>query len=177
MLCRSLRHLLRQRELISSSSISSIISRLESTTAHSGDSEITDEKKVSGFAKAFTKHSHIRDEPVKEDVSFATLLRNSKFIDLGDPEGRIVTGTIFHSIDNDLYIDFGWKFHCVCQRPTKNGSFYVRGAKVKLRIKDLELSTKFLGSEKDLTLLEADAQLLGLVSSPVKTSATKAQQS
>lgn len=42
-------------------------------------------------------------------------------------------------------------------------SDYVRGAEVRLRIKELELSSKFLGFEKDLTLLEADCALLGLV--------------
>lgn len=45
-------------------------------------------------------------------------------------------------------------------------SDYVRGAKVKLRVKDLELSSKFLGSSKDLTILEADCQLIGLVTTP-----------
>lgn len=45
-------------------------------------------------------------------------------------------------------------------------SEYVRGAKVKLRVKDLELSSKFLGSNKDLTILESDCQLLGLVGAP-----------
>lgn len=45
-------------------------------------------------------------------------------------------------------------------------SDYVRGAKVKLRVKDLELSSKFLGSSKDLTILEADCHLIGLVTTP-----------
>ncbi|XP_055385354.1 28S ribosomal protein S28, mitochondrial [Condylostylus longicornis] len=125
-----------------------------------------------GFAKAFERHSKPIEQEVSKEPSqtFASLLRNSKFIDLGDPEGKIVTGTIYHVVGDDLYIDFGWKFHCVCQRPNRNGSDYVRGSKVRLRIKDLELSTKFLGSTKDLTILEADCQLLGLTYSPARSS-------
>lgn len=34
---------------------------------------------------------------------------------------------------------------------------------MKLVLKDLEMSSSFLGSEKHLTLLEADAVLLGLL--------------
>lgn len=46
---------------------------------------------------------------------------------------------------------------------------YVRGSAVLLKIKSLELSTKFLGLEKDLTLLEADASIIRLLYSPAKS--------
>ncbi|KAK9293784.1 hypothetical protein QLX08_011347 [Tetragonisca angustula] len=84
---------------------------------------------------------------------------------LGDPEGKVVLGEIFQIVNNDLYIDFGWKFYCVCPKPQKDSIQYIRGSKVKLLIKDLELSTRFLGASSDLTLLEADCILLGLAQS------------
>ncbi|XP_014227544.1 28S ribosomal protein S28, mitochondrial [Trichogramma pretiosum] len=103
--------------------------------------------------------------------SFSSLLRHSNLIHLGDPENMIVVGQIFEVVNNDLYIDFGWKFHCICSKPVKNNSEYVRGAKVKLKVKSLELSTKFLGATTDVTLLEADCVLMGLISSPKKVTA------
>ncbi|VVC93624.1 unnamed protein product [Leptidea sinapis] len=130
--------------------------------------------KVGGFAKAFEKQSQIVDQDkFIPSATFASLLRNSKLVDLGDPVGKIVIGKVFHTVEDDLYIDFGWKFHCVCTRPTTRKDEYVRGARVRIQIKDLELSSRFLGSSTDLTLLEADCKLLGIVSSPVRPSNEK----
>ncbi|XP_003692786.1 28S ribosomal protein S28, mitochondrial [Apis florea] len=116
-------------------------------------------EQISQFSKDQVENNLV----IPRQDTFASLLRHSKFIDLGNPEGKIVLGEIFHIINDDLYIDFGWKFHCVCPRPQKDSLQYKRGSKVKLLIKDLELSTRFLGASTDLTMLEADCILLGLV--------------
>ncbi|XP_050423935.1 28S ribosomal protein S28, mitochondrial [Adelges cooleyi] len=118
--------------------------------------------KHGAFANFYEKTKKPQNINEEKDEDFETLLRNSNFINMGDPEGKILVGHVFHIVNNDLYIDFGWKFHCVCPKPIKNSNEYVRGTQVKLKIKSLELATRFLGSEKDMTLLEADATLLGL---------------
>lgn len=95
----------------------------------SGNQEGLDIVEQLNFAKAFSKFKTItekpRDEPIKKDFgppkSFATLLRESSFMQLGDIEGRVVIGKIYHIVKDDLYIDFGHKFHVVCQRPKRNG--------------------------------------------------------
>lgn len=40
---------------------------------------------------------------------------------IGDPLNKIVSGKIVNIVQDDLYIDFGWKFNCVCVRPSNNG--------------------------------------------------------
>jgi len=97
-----------------------------------------------------------------ETETFASLLRNSKLIQVGNPVGKTVVGKIRHETKDDLYIDFGHKFMCVCPKPRDDRGQYLRGTEVKLKIKSLELSERFLGHNSDISLLEADCVLLGL---------------
>jgi len=104
------------------------------------------------------------DTPQSTKV-FPKLFRNSAFVGLGDLRNVRVKGRIIQVKDDDLYIDFGGKFHCVCQRPMENSEKYRRGVNVLILLKSFELSTRFLGAAKNTTLLEADAELIGLYTS------------
>jgi len=112
-----------------------------------------------------------QDPPVEQEAkepSFYHLLRNSNFVKLGSLKRapKTVVGKIVRRIDGDLYIEFGGKFKTVCKLPRTKSYLYVVGTEVLVALHDLEMTSRYLGAVRDITLLEADATLIGLA--PVK---------
>jgi small subunit ribosomal protein S28 len=129
-------------------------------------------------ANTFIDEDYIRDNPsimpspsnelpspsTQQPITFAKMLRQSKFTQLGGLKGRLLSGRIVDVVDDDLYIDFGGKFHAVVKRPqTKQQDQYTQGAVVSIRLQSWEMAARFIGASKHISLLEADAQLVGLL--------------
>ncbi|MEM8964020.1 MAG: hypothetical protein AAGD38_21220 [Acidobacteriota bacterium] len=49
--------------------------------------------------------------------TFSELLHESQMVQAGDLSQAYTFGTITNRIEDDLYIDFGGKFECVCKAP------------------------------------------------------------
>ncbi|EDO46321.1 predicted protein [Nematostella vectensis] len=96
--------------------------------------------------------------------NFDELLRNSQFVKLGRPAGKRLKGRVMHVVARDkaqdVYADFGWKFHAVETHPLHK-NFNV-GDDVEVTLKTLEATGHFLGQSKRITLCEAEAKLTPL---------------
>ena len=103
--------------------------------------------------------------PAPDEESFKQLLSNSQFVKSIDPVGKMAEGEILAISGEKIYVDFGSKFHAVVDMPEKNSECYVEGAKVEILIKNLEMTDHFLGAKKHISLLEAEAELIGLANS------------
>ena len=103
---------------------------------------------------------------IKEET-FEELLETSKFFgNCGEtPVGQKVVAKIIAERGDNLYVDFGGKFHAVVPRPTKNGRLYRKGKWVNVVVEDLEITEHFQGESTDVSLLEAQVGLLGLSNS------------
>ncbi|RDD36777.1 28S ribosomal protein S28, mitochondrial [Trichoplax sp. H2] len=95
-----------------------------------------------------------------KDSNFENMLRHSKFIGIGKPGKKKVTGHIKHVVGDDLYVDFGGKFYGVVKRPSYAGDRgYKLGDSVTIRLRDTEVTGHFIGQSRHMTLCEADISL------------------
>ena len=97
-----------------------------------------------------------------EEESFKKLLDSSRFIQCINPVGKVVEANIIAVVGEKLYVDFGSKFHAVVPLPEEDSDRYRVGTKVLARVKDLEMTGHFVGDKRHLSLLEAEAELVGL---------------
>lgn len=97
--------------------------------------------------------------------TFETLFENSQFVRIMNPVGKRVKGEIIAVVGDNLYVDFGCKFHAVVKIPEDGEKeLYRKGGMVVVVVKSLELTDHFLGASKHISLLEAEAELIGPLS-------------
>lgn len=105
----------------------------------------------------------LRNEKDKDSTSFEALLDKSRLLTScgHSPVDHTVLGEIVAVVNNEMYVDFGGKFHGVVLRPKGEEDYYHKGTQVEVKVKDLEITEHFLGHSRDTSLLEAEIELLG----------------
>ena len=83
-------------------------------------SSTTDSAAVDSNLELKSKFSQMINTEPKEAVTFARMFRHSKFVSLGDLNNKYLIGRVVDICGDDLYIDYGGKFNCVCKRPERN---------------------------------------------------------
>lgn len=105
----------------------------------------------------------LENKSQKQEENFETLFENSQFVRIMNPVGKRVKGEVIAVVGDNLYVDFGCKFHAVVKRPEGEKKLYSKDTSVVLLVKSLELTDHFLGDSKHTSLLEAEAELIGLL--------------
>jgi hypothetical protein len=90
------------------------------STSSSKCQEENKSPQVDQKSKESTNSTPLVAQNPSENVTFAKLFKESKFVALGDLTNKFLIGRIVEVIGDDLYIDYGGKFNCVCKRPLNN---------------------------------------------------------
>ena len=85
------------------------------------------------------KTTTLPDAKKKQPATFAQMFKESQFVSLGNLENKFLVGRIVEVVGNDLYIDYGGKFNCVCKIPET-----VEGYSFKKKLKEKICSIKNL---------------------------------
>lgn len=111
-----------------------------------------------------SKEESARGNAPRNDDTFSDLFQRSKFATILDPVNQNVEGEVLAIVGDNMYVDFGCKFHAVVPVPTSStqgdGTRYEKGSKVVVRVLDLEMTDHFVGDHRDTSLLEAEAELV-----------------
>lgn len=102
--------------------------------------------------------------PVETQPKFLEVLRESNWMKMGDPRKKTFRGIVINRIGNQVYVDYGYKFHGVFKVPeTMEPEQFGTGTKLLVLVKELELTQHFLGEDSLFSLLESEIQFQSLI--------------